>query len=413
LVGYDGSDAFSSGKAFMRRTATALSLAILIIAADSRADVVELRGGGQIEGAVKRNAQEKAPYAVVQVDPALRIAIPESQIARVAASADLEEYSEKVKATPDDADAQYELARWCKGKTLLAQYRHHLQRAIAVDPDHAKARAALGFVDHEGKWIRYSQLQKERGLIPVAGRYRLPEEVALLDARSESEIDTKRWTREISRLRAAVLRGGDKGAAASAALAAIQDPYAAPAMAAELVENVKQPQTLRLFWIERLYVFANRPALEALAKVGLNDPDSVVREKALEVLAKIAPGSAIATYAPMLKSNDNALVNRAANALTYFPDPEMALTLVEALVTEHKKEIPADQSTTVGFGGGGGGLSSGGKAKIVVTQLQNPPVLAALRAIVPDADFGYDESQWRQYFARQLSSYSGDMRRDP
>jgi hypothetical protein len=280
----------------MPRSAAALFLAIFLIGADSRADVVELRGGGQVEGTVTRTTQEKAPYAVVQVDPKLRIAIPESQIARVAASADLEEYSKQAKATPDDADAQYELARWCKGKTLPAQYRHHLQRAIAIDPDHAKARAALGFVDHEGKWIRYSQLQKERGLISVAGRYRLPEEVALLDAQSEVDVDAKRWVREISRLRAAVLRGGDKGAQASAALAAIEDPRAAPAMAAELVENVKQPQSLRLFWIERLYVFANRPALEALAKVGLNDPDSVIREKALEVMSKIAPASAIATY---------------------------------------------------------------------------------------------------------------------
>lgn len=397
----------------MPRTATALFLVIFLIALVSRADVVELRGGGQIEGSVKRVAQEKAPYAVIQIDPKLQIAIPESQIARVAVSTSLEEYRQQAKATQDDADAHYELARWCKGKTLLAQYRHHLQRAISIDPDHAKARAALGYVEHEGKWIRHSQLQKSRGLISVAGRYRLPEEVALLDAQSEVDVDAKRWVREISRMRAAVLRGGDKGAEASASLAAIEDPRAAPAMATELVENVKQPQSLRLFWIERLSQFANRPALEALTKVGLNDSDSVVREKALEVLAKIAPSTAIATYTPMLKSNDNAIVNRAANALAYFPDPELALTLVDALVTEHKKEIPADQSTTVGFGGNGGGLSSGGKAKIVVTQLQNPPVLAVLRDIVPDADFGYDETQWRQYFARQLSSYQGDMRRDP
>lgn len=381
----------------------------------SLADVVELRGGGQVDGVVQRIEQERAPYAIVNVAPKVKVAIPEAQIARVAESENLSEYRKLSAGTIDDAERQYELAIWCKKSQLLPQHKFHLQQAVAIDPDHSKARAALGYVSHEGKWIRHSQLQKERGMISVAGKYRLPEEVALLDAQSEINTDVKLWNREIARLRTAWMRGGEKGAEATAKLVAIDDPTAAYAMAKELTESGgKQPQSLRIFWVERLTAFANRPALEALVRTGIDDADSVVREKALQSLQKLSPSTAIANYVPMLKSNDNSLVRRAAIALTYFPEPEIALSLVDAIVTQHKREVPPGQGMNVGFGGdGSGGMSTGGKAQVVVTAVNNPPVLALLRQIEPEADFGYDQSRWRQYFADRLSSYEGGMRRDP
>lgn len=381
----------------------------------SQADVVELRGGGQIEGAVTRTEKERVSYAVVQVDSKLRIAIPESQIARVAESAELEEYRQRAKAAAESAEEHYELARWCKGKQLNAQSRHHYQRVVSIDSEHSEARAALGYVysQDKNKWIRDSELRKIRGMISVAGRDRLPEEVALLDARDETNREVKLWNREIARLRAAVLRGGEKAGEAQAKLAAIDNPRAAPAIAGELVESRRQPQILRLLWIEKLASFANRPAFEALVRTGLSDADSVVRERALETLQRISPSTAIANYVPMLKSNDNATVRRAALALSYFPDPELALALVDALVTEHKSEIPANQRTSVGFGEGGGGLSAGGKAQIIVERVENMPVLTLLRQIEPEVDFGFSELRWRQHFASRLSGYSGNMRKDP
>src|SRR5690606_17758548 len=126
-------------------------------------------------------------------------------------------------------------------------------------------------------------------------------------------------------------------------------------------------------------------------RVGLSDPDSVVRERALETLQKISPATGIASYTPMLRSNDNAVVRRAAEALSYFPDPELVLPLVDALVTEHKTVIPADTSTKAQFGNNGsGGMSAGGKAKTISRRIENPPVLSLLRQLEPDVNFGYD-----------------------
>jgi len=396
----------------MRHHLLLIHLISLATAQIASADVVQLRGGGQVEGIVSRIDAGKAPYAVVQVDDRIKVAIPESQINRVAEAEKLAEYREKVAATPAEAEQHYELARWCKQNLLNAQYRYHLQITVKLDPDHSRARTALGFANHEGKWIRVAELQKSRGLIAVGGKYRLPAEVMITQSRADAEAKSKVWQLEVTRLKKLVARGGDRAAEAQAAIVAIDDPFAAPAFAKELLDSTQSRES-RLFWLEKLSRLANPPALEALAKVGLSDPDSVIREQALQVLRDKAPALAIANYLPLLRSSDNAKVRNAAVALSYFPDPELAVPLIDALVTEHKKVIPANDRTNVGFNNaGGGGMSTGGKAQTIVTKVENLPVLTLLRQIEADVNYGYDQIRWRQHIAAKLSGYQGDMRRD-
>ncbi len=124
-------------------------------------------------------------------------------------------------------------------------------------------------------------------------------------------------------------------------------------------------------------------------------------------------GSAVATYLQYLSSNDNKLVNRAARALTWFPDRELVLTYVDALVTTHKTELAPGPGMQVGFGGGGGGMQMGGKKQVKVDQLTNPSVLTLVKTVVPDVDYGYDEQAWIAYIASLRTAFSGDLRRDP
>lgn len=392
--------------------AAAVLFAEAFAASPAIADVVQLRGGGQVEGGVTRLDPGKAPYAVVQVDDRIKVAIPESQINRVAEAEKLGEYRQRVAATPAEAEQHYELARWCKQNLLNAQYRYHLQITIKLDPDHSRARTALGYANDEGRWIRLAELQKSRGLIAVGGKYRLPAEVMFTQGQAEAEKKSKAWQLEVTRLKKLIARGGDRAAEAQASLAAIDDPYAAAAFAKEL-QDTMQSREVRLFWLQKLAATANPTALEALAKVGLADPDSVIREQALEVLREKAPALAIANYLPLLRSSDNAKVRNAAVALSYFPDPELAVPLIDALVTEHKIVIPANERTSVGFNNaGGGGMSTGGKAQTIVRRIENLPVLTLLRQIEGDVNYGYDQIRWRQHMAAKLSGFQGDMRRD-
>ncbi|MDR3622746.1 MAG: polymorphic toxin-type HINT domain-containing protein [Paludisphaera borealis] len=53
-----------------------------------------------------------------------------------------------------DADAHVALALWCEAHGMPAEKATHLARAVLIDPSHAKARGLLGYVKHEGKWLR-------------------------------------------------------------------------------------------------------------------------------------------------------------------------------------------------------------------------------------------------------------------
>ena len=385
----------------------------------STADTVELSGGGHVSGIVKRVDAEPSPYVVVKLEDELYLKLPESRVRRVVKSDELAEYRRLVVAAGDDAERHYRLAIWCKtqvaeaGLPLLPQYRYHMQRAIALDPEHEDARASLKYVRHRGGWAKYADVKRAEGLISVAGRWKLPEVEAAEQRKKQTDVQAKKWIRKVSRLCASAQRGN---AEALAELRAIEDPLAAEAVARELDAsrgNRSQNRQLRSLWLSLLSKFQNQTAVKALVKAGVEESDDVIREAALESLQQYGRSSAIATYTAMLKSNDNGDVLRAARALSFFPDPELAMTYVDALVTSHKKVEAPRAGTNAGFSSNGsGGFATGGKPKVIVRNLKNPPALTLLKMIEPGVDFGYNESRWREYFAHKWASYSGDLRRD-
>jgi hypothetical protein len=65
---------------------------------------------------------------VIEVDPGIKVAIPENQLASVTEPEAVAEYRRRAAETPQEAEAQYELAAWCQRSSLRAQARHHLGR---------------------------------------------------------------------------------------------------------------------------------------------------------------------------------------------------------------------------------------------------------------------------------------------
>lgn len=388
------------------------------------ADTVELSGGGHLTGQVSRQGET----VIVEVDDEIRVAIPPSRVERVVAGDQLQRYRQMAAAAGDDAERHYLLAIWCAtGNNVPGESQkykqYHMERAVELDPEHTKARAAIGYVKDRGRWILKSEMMKERGLVSVAGRWELPEAVAIEDFQDTANVESKHWIKEVRRLTKTLLKPATTKAQeikvqqALAALQAIEDPLAAEAVADQLIESrgkSTQSRTLRLLWVKLLGKFRNGAALEALVRTGIDEPDATVREAALELLVEFGGSSAVATYLPMLKSNDNALVNRAARALSWFPDPELALTYVDALVTEHKRVVGPGAGTQAGFSPDrGGSFSTGGKAKVITQKRTNPAALALVKTIETGVDYGYDEQAWMEHFARQRTAFSGDLRRDP
>lgn len=380
------------------------------------ADTVEISGGGHLTGEVSR----KPDSVIVRVDDEIHVALPASRVRRVVDSDDLAAYRELAAKAGENAELHYQLAVWCvTGSNVPGDskhYRsHHLQRAITLDSEHAKARAGLGFKKQNGKWVRTSDLMRGRGMISRAGRWELPESVAIEEYQQDTDVNAKKWIKEVKRLVTLLLRNTKKSPEALASLQAIVDPLASNAIADQLNdsrERGNQSRDLRMLWVRLLGKFRDSVSVQTLVQAGLMEDDEVIREAALDQLVKYGAGSAVATYLPCLTKNDNQLVNRAARALAWFPDPELAMNYVDALVTSHKTEQAPSSAINAGFGDGGGGLQTGGKKKVYVQTRKNPAVLALLQAIEPEVDYGYDEQRWREYFANKRSTYSGDLRRD-
>ena len=392
------------------------------VSGQTPADTVELSGGGHVAGKVlSRDPSGKNAHVIIKVDDGITVAVPENRVRRVVTGDQLAEYRQLAAEAGDDPEKHYQLARWCVASTLplQGQKRYHYQRAIALDPDHELARAALGYVKQGNEWILYSDQQRQRGMIRSGGKWKLPEAVAIEDYQDQANEKAKRWIKDIARLRAMALNPSVKAEKSQEAfdeLAAIDDPLAASAIAKEL--GGKQSRKMRMMYVKLLGKFRSATSVKALTMVGFDDGDDVVREAALSELQGYGAESAVDFYLQKLRSNRHSDVRHALRALEFFPDPELAMAYIEALVTEHKTEKAAGPGINAGFGGptsGGGGLgsfSTGSKKEVIKVYKKNSTALSLLKQVEPPVDYGYDAQAWREHFASKLTTYRGDLRRD-
>jgi hypothetical protein len=384
---------------------------------------IQVAGGGQLTGEVKRTVKPdgSTSHAVVRIDDDLSIAVAGAFVRRAVEDEGLEEYRQRAAAVGDDAEAHFQLARWCKSKTLLAQQHFHLARAIDIDPDHKLARGALGYVLHPTQkgWISFEKLRRDQGLVKDGkGQWVLPEVLASRTITDENDKQAKLWIRQLRRLHSIAARGDAASAEAIAEIQAIDDPLATLAIASELLRSRNSKidiRNLRLVYVRLLGKLKNNDAVRTLAEIGVNEPDALIREEALRQLTEYGASSAVASYLPMLASNSAAEVDRAARALMFFPNPELAFTYVNALVTEQKSRTQVGSGgTDASFGNNGvSGLSQGAKIVELTTPVRHPDVLRLLQSIAPGENYGYDEAAWRNYFATLRNPPRSDLRRDP
>lgn len=400
-------------------------LAIGVLPVSVQGDSVELDGGGQVVGA----STVKGGMTLVAVDEDLQIAFEGPRVRRVLQSEQLSQYHQRAKQAGENAEAHYQLARWCAAAGNVPGMsdhfsRFHMTRTIELDPSHSKARTALGYRLERGEWVKVSELFTSRGMVRRKGKWAIPEAVAHNRQFDEDENASKQWTRDIKKMVAIIGRGpsGKRYAETLENLKAIEDPRAANAVSEQLIKSRPvgngtqlQPQALRFLWVDLLGQFKNSTSVETLVRSGLEEPDQAVRERILDKLVEYGSGSAKASYLAILRKNSShEFIGRAARALSWFPDHELAEQYVRALRTTFTQKAAPGAKYNLGFGDNGGTSSFGGsKQKVISTTRENPAVLALVKQVIPEQDFGYDESQWLQFLADQKTKYSGDLRRDP
>ena len=208
---------------------------VLLGSALALADTLHLKSGRTLEGKV---VGEDATNWKVQTRYGTQT-VPKAQVTKIDyGPTRWEQYAEKRKAIVGKKDAalHVELAKWCEGNALPDDAKKEWQTVVALAPDHAEARAKLGFVrfgdawvtekerdrlareagaaaneaemrakglvPHEGKWVtpeaKHELEQKAKGLVKVGDRWipadhaKADEEAAAFGRATDLELDAER-----------------------------------------------------------------------------------------------------------------------------------------------------------------------------------------------------------------------------
>lgn len=365
----------------------------------SKADTLILVGGGQLEGHwLNRDETQPIDYRLRRFGVTIVLATDRVQEALRTSPAEAE-YSRRAPAAADTVVAQWELAEWCRNSALSAQRARHLKRVIEIEPNHARARQALGYQFLKGQWITREDARRNEGYELYRGKWRTPQEIEILESRSRNELAEKEWLSRLKKWRRD-LDDPAKHKLAVESLLAIRDPIAIGPLsqffASERLRKVKG------LYADILARIDSPQAVQVLVDRALNDPDEEVFHYCLGTLAQRKPPRVADAFVAALHDANNIKVNRGATALARLADRAAISPLIEALITTHTQVVRQGlgaEATTSAFSSNGTFMKKGDGPEAVVLHVQNQPVLDALSKLT-GVNFGFDQRGWRQWHAQ-------------
>ena len=151
----------------MRRLTSPLLLAGLLgllftASSAARADVVHLKDGRKLEGSVIHEGE------TLIVRHALGSAhVHMSDVLKVEETADRWDELERLRKqlAAGDADDRYRFAVWARSHGFPQEAKRAFLSVLRLDLDHPGARGALGYVQHEGRWITRADLKRLEGFV--------------------------------------------------------------------------------------------------------------------------------------------------------------------------------------------------------------------------------------------------------
>ncbi len=387
-----------------------------VAAASARADIFVLTTDGQVQGEIVTSPNTPKDKTVVRTASGGEVTLDKSQIKQIIPQSAAELEYEKIRPTyADTVDGQWKLAEWCRDNSLTKQRQTHLERVIALDPDHKQARALLGYSQIDGRWIRKDDLMKERGYVLYNGEWKLPQAVELIEREKKQKQAEREWFAKLKRWRTSVDSHPEREVMLRDEIMTTTDAAAVPAIK-QMLANDPNPK-IKILLVNALVHLGTGDAIGTVVLLTIDDPDEEVRLSALDKLTETKRPELVADYAQMLKSKDNVKVNRAAFCLGQLKDKSAISPLIDALQTWHKYKNPNSNpgQMTTGFGSGpggsSGGLSVGGKGPPEIKiQQPNQEVLRALIALTGQ-NFDYNQQAWKTWFATQRKPVNIDARR--
>ncbi len=173
----------------MTRSIPCLALT-LALAAAAQADVVKTRDGRRLEGSISRDGD-----VLVVRQRFGEARVPAKEVLEIVDTPDAWDELERLRRelSRGTAEERYRFAVFCRDHGFEDEARRAFLSVLRVDLDHPGARAALGYVQHEGRWITQADLNRLNGLVEHEGEWVTPEEKA---EREEAAREAKRARRE-------------------------------------------------------------------------------------------------------------------------------------------------------------------------------------------------------------------------
>jgi len=393
------------------------------------ADLIRLRGGGEVRGTLEEDAPHSQQISI-QTQSGLRLTLQREEIDFVERRSPLmEEYVTRSRMVENTVPSHWELSEWCRVQGLMEERKEQLELLLDLDPDHPEARKILGYVRHLGRWMTKEDEMAARGYLRYKGRWVTRQELELKQANSQQRDAELVWVPKI-RLWLGWVTGNDPQRASTglSELKKIQDPDAVAALTKFLSQH---PQSqVRLLFVGILGQIEGAIPVRPLVDRLLLDGDQIVRRDALRALTPARYRLAIPGLIAALRHKSNAVVCHAAEALGEIGDDRTVPSLIDALVTRHIVQIQVPASPGIMFTNGGGvgpfsGMLPPGveiaartgqlpygativsdqmprqmKVVNVTREFKNLPVLDALEKMTGQ-NLGFNERDWHYWWAVQ------------
>src|SRR5688572_1166935 len=153
---------------------TVALLATLAFGSTALADEILLRNGHKITG-IQREERDRivveTGYGTVSFPRDEVVSVTKGQTALHAWPV---RFAEIEKST--NASDFTKLAAWAKENNLPRYVAPTMRRALELDPENAEARAALGYVRRDGRWLSQDEQKKQQGRVNEGGRWVHPME---------------------------------------------------------------------------------------------------------------------------------------------------------------------------------------------------------------------------------------------
>ena len=380
-----------------------------------REDRVGLNSGGFVRGRMATRPASSRDHVDVETAWGGHVQLPMSEVARVTSPDRIREYDRVTQDLEETPDGHWRMDQWCRQNEIDAEYVMQLHRILELDPQHSKARSALGYRYKAGRWILREDYLKQRGYRRYGGKWILAAELDLLKAIEHERQEMAAVEEAISQRLGDYRRSGKPEVLDR--LKTFADPRAVDVIGA-LVWRESDPAVLHAL-LELLGNLRTNDSIRQLLDVYFNSVSDEYRHLALQQLQRGDKDAGRKSLIRALRHTDNRVVNLAADALAKLGGHESIGPLVDALYTSHDIMDQPTLSTAPSasrlqwYDDMIAESKSIGLDRADQRLVENHRVLAALVQLTDGANFGFDVHAWLRWHVgwNQTSPPTDNLRR--